>query len=101
VTKQEAAAAIEAWGGLGKTQSVMPFHWFALFPLMGVALQEEEIEQAVQWAQHLITPPQQRLPDDLTTLLERAVAAGEKGQWNATSDLLHQALRLARELHYL
>jgi tetratricopeptide (TPR) repeat protein len=100
-TKQEAAAAIEAWGKLGRTQSVMPFHWFALFPLLGVALQEEEIEQAVQWAQHLITPPQQRLPDDLATLLAWAVAAGEKGQWSTASDLLRHALQLARALHYI
>jgi hypothetical protein len=100
-TKRQAGVAIDDWGGLGQAQSVVPFRWFALFPLMGVALQEEDVEQAVQWAQHLITPPQQRIPDELTTLLEWAVAAGEKGQWDATSDLLRQALRLARELHYI
>jgi hypothetical protein len=100
-TKRQAGAAIEDWGGLGQAQSVVPFRWFALFPLMGVALQEENVEDAVQWAQHLITPPQQRLPDDLTSLLEQAVAAGENGPVDAVGDLLRQAIQLARASHYI
>jgi hypothetical protein len=100
-TKRQAKAAIEDWSGLGHAQSVVPFRWFALFPLLSVALQEGDIEQAVVWAQHLITPPQQRLPADLTTLLEGAVASGKNGQWDAVSGLLRQAFQLARELHYI
>jgi predicted ATPase/DNA-binding CsgD family transcriptional regulator len=100
-TKREAGAAIQDWGGLDTAQAGVPFRGLALFPLLGVALQDEDIEQAVQWAQHLITPPQQRLPDGLMTLLERAVAAGENGERDAASDLLRQAFQLAQELHYI
>ncbi len=100
-TKRQSAAAIEHWGGLGQAQSVVPFRWFALFPLLGVALQEDNIEDAIESAQHLITSPQQRLPDDLTALLAQAVAAGDRGTKDEVRGLLHQALHLARELHYI
>jgi hypothetical protein len=46
----------------------MPFRWIGMFPLIGVALQEEIIDQAIQWAMHDYTA-QQRLPDDLNDLL--------------------------------
>jgi hypothetical protein len=100
-TKRQAGAAIEDWGGLGQAASVVPFRWFALFPLLGVTLQEDDVQQAVQWAQHLITPPQQRLPDGLTTRLERGVAAWENAQPKVAGDLLCQAFQLAQELHYV
>jgi eukaryotic-like serine/threonine-protein kinase len=100
-TKQQAQAAIADWGGLGSAQTIVPFRWFALFPLMGVALQEEDIEQAAHCAKHMTTPPQQRLPDDLADLLERAVAAWEQGRSDVSNDLLQQAFQLAQELHYV
>jgi eukaryotic-like serine/threonine-protein kinase len=80
---------------------ILPIHWFALFPLLGVSLQEENIEQAVQCAQHMITPSQQRLPDELTSLLEQAVAAGGNSSQDAAANLLRQALQLAGELRYI
>jgi predicted ATPase/DNA-binding CsgD family transcriptional regulator len=100
-TKRQAGAAIADWGGLGQAQSLVGCRWLTLFPLLGVCLQEADVAAAVHWAQHLIMPSQHRLPDALTTLLERAVAAGKNGQMDAAGDLLRQALQLARELHYI
>jgi predicted ATPase/DNA-binding CsgD family transcriptional regulator len=100
-TRRQAGAAIEDWGGLGTAEAVVPFRWLALFPLLGVALQEEDMEQAVRWAQHVITLPQQRLPDELAALLESAVAAGESGSQDVVRDRLHDALQLARKMHYI
>ena len=70
-------------------------------PLLGVALQEADIEQAVHCAQHMLTPPQQRLPDNLTELMERAVAARERGESDAANDLLHLALQKAHTMGYV
>lgn len=100
-TKRQAESAIADWGGLGEAQSVVAYRWYALFPLLGVALQEEDIGRAVEWAQHMITSSQAGLPDALTALLGQAVAANENGLGDVASDLLQQALRLARELHYI
>ena len=80
---------------------MVPFRWIALFPLLALALQEEDIENAVRWAQHLITPPQQRLPDELATSLARAVDAREHAPKATAGDFLRQALQLAQKPHYL
>jgi tetratricopeptide (TPR) repeat protein len=100
-TKRQAWKAIEEWGGLGEAQSVVAYRWYVLFPLLGVALQEENIADAVQWAEHMIESSQFRLPDDLAALLARAVAARENGQENEARELLRQALQLAHDLHYI
>jgi tetratricopeptide (TPR) repeat protein len=100
-TQRQAWAAIDDWGGLVEHQTAAPYRWYALFPLMDVALQEANIEDAVQYAWYMITPSQVRLPDELTASLKRAVAAVEKGQRDAASDRLRHALRLARELQYI
>ena len=77
------------------------FRWLALFPLLGVALQEKNITEALQCAQQIIQPHQQRLPDELTTLLERAITVGDDEQTGAAPDLLHQAFQLAQALQYI
>lgn len=99
--KHEALAAIQAWGRLGIDQTIFPFRWLALFPLLGVALQEKDIKQAAQCAQHMLTPPQQRLPVDLTGLLEIGVIAWRKAQYAKAEDLLHQALQKAHKMGYV
>jgi len=100
-TKLHGQAAIEEWGGLGAAQSVVPFRWLSLFPLMGAALQDEEIEKAVEFAQLLLTPPQQRLPDDLTNLLRRSVSEWAEDQASRSHDLLRQAIQLAHKMGYV
>jgi ATP/maltotriose-dependent transcriptional regulator MalT len=97
--KRQVRDAIAVWGGLSAIN--IPFYWFALFPLMGVALQEEDFEQAVHCAQHMLTPFQQRLPDDLADMMDRAIASWKDGQPDVANDLLHQAVQLAQELHYV
>ena len=100
-TVRQAQSAIEDWGGLGTAQTVVPFRWLALFPLLGVALQQEDIAKAISWGRHLILAPQQRLPNELTQRLEEAVTAWEHNQADMTADLLWKALRLAQQMRYL
>ena len=82
-------------------QEGYPFYWLALFPLMGVTLQEADVEQAVECVKHMLIPPQQRLPDDLTELLERGEAAWEQGQSLEAKDLLQRAFQCAQAYHYV
>jgi hypothetical protein len=83
------------------TPTVLPFRWLALFPRMGAALKQNDIGEAAACARYMITPPQQRLPDELTGLLGQGVATWERGEPDAASDLLRAALRLAGEMHYV
>jgi hypothetical protein len=100
-TQWQAQQAITDWGGLGQAQSVVPFRWIALFPMIGVALKEQAADQAAQWAKHLIETPQQRLPDDLHELLAGAVTAQENNQPDEVNSLLKQSLQLAQDYHYV
>ena len=79
----------------------MPFRWLSLLPLMAIALSESETERAVEWARHLILPPQQRLPEELTAVIQRTLTAWEAGKGVAAENELRQTLRLAHELHYV
>ena len=93
--------AIETWGGLGIEQTVFSFRWLALFPLLGVALRRQELPEAMHYAQHLLYPPQQRLPDNLTRLVDTAVTAWEQGRSEVSQELLEQALELAHTMSYI
>ena len=99
--ERDAKAAVEAWGGLGIEQTIFSFRWLALFPLLGMALQRQVMDEAMNWARQLLVPPQQRLPDELKGLLESAVVAWEQGHSEATSDLLNHALQLAHTFGYI
>ena len=98
--KIQAEKAIKLWHTTIQ-QLEYPLFWLALFPLMGVALQEAEVNHAVEYAKHLLIPPQQRLPNHLTELLERAVAAWETSHALEAESLLRRALQSAHAYHYV
>ena len=77
------------------------YQWTALWPMMGVALAEKRGADAVQYAGMLLDPEQQRLPDELTGLLEAAVQSGEANQPETAYSYLEQAIALAQKMGYL
>ncbi|MCP4363434.1 MAG: hypothetical protein GY796_35995 [Chloroflexi bacterium] len=82
--------ALSVWDNLP-----YPFHWLARFPLLAVSLSRGEIEESFQLAAALLVPPQQRLPDELTEALEKAINA------STPRPHLEHALQVAREMGYL
>ncbi len=80
---------------------VYPFQWQALWPLIGVALAGGREDEAWAYAQALLEPMQQRLPDALNTALTAAVQANAEDQTGAARRQLDRAMALARELGYL
>jgi DNA-binding SARP family transcriptional activator len=80
---------------------VYPFQWQALWPLVGVALARGREDEAWTYAQALLEPKQQRLPDGLNAALEAALQARAEEQASAARRHLDRALELAREMGYL
>ena len=78
-----------------------PFRWLTLFPLMGVAVAENQLAEAVEYAQLMLDPRQMIFPDDLTAALEVAVKLGEPEPLDAARQLLTEALMLATKYGYL
>jgi predicted ATPase len=77
---------------------VYPFKWTALWPLISVAHAQNKVSEAVEYARILLEPTQQRLPDALTALLEKAIKSWEGGETETAHTYLNQAIELAQEL---
>jgi DNA-binding SARP family transcriptional activator len=91
-------AALELWRPF---QVVYPFHWSALWPLIGVALRQDRLTEAVDYARLLLDPQQQSLPDALNALLEATIRSWDAGQSEAARTHLRQATALAQDMGYL
>lgn len=96
--EKNARTAFETWRSLS---FMYAFQWTALWPLIGVALAQNRTADVVGYAQALLDPSQQRLPNELMTLLKGAVRQWEEGEADAAWTAFDQALALAREWHYL
>jgi len=99
-----AMAEAEAYGraSLEGRQDVSMFHWAGLWPLIGVALTQEKIAEAMDYVRMLLDPTQQPPPEQLSALLKAALQAWDAGQRDEAHELLQQqTLPLAREMGYL
>jgi serine/threonine protein kinase/predicted ATPase len=93
-----ALAALELWRPL---PIVNAFHWMALWPLIGVALTEDWLTEAVDYARQLLDQEQQALPEALNTLIEATIRAWGSGEVEKVRTHLQQAAALAKEMGYL
>lgn len=91
--RAHAEAALAGW-----RDSVYPFQWLALWPLIDIMMQQNETEEALTLAQSMLAPSQQRLPVPIEQALARALAAGNL---ETAEPHLRHALQLARENRYL
>jgi DNA-binding SARP family transcriptional activator/tetratricopeptide (TPR) repeat protein len=97
----EGRAALELWQKLPAGHSSCAFQWTALWPLLAVTLAQNQLSEASQYARALLEPTQQCLPEELTTLVQKAVHDWGSGASQEAALKLSQALELARELGYL
>jgi predicted ATPase len=93
--------ARQALAGWKQVKFVSSFQWTALWPLMTVAVEKDQIEQAVQYAADLLAPEQQALPQTVTATLEQAIHAWQNNQLEVTRQQLAHALTLAEEINQL
>lgn len=89
-----AQAALDAW----RLQAMSyPFSWQALWPLIGVAVAQDRIADAVIYARRLCEPDQQVLPPQLEALLTAAAGAWDAGRPDEARDFLNCALAMAQK----
>jgi tetratricopeptide (TPR) repeat protein len=92
--REGAQAALELWN---RNPIVYPFRWTALWPLLAMALEEDQIAEALEHARALLEPAQQRLPDTLTALLDDAIRAWQRARPEIAAAHLRRAVQLAQE----
>ena len=76
------------------------WYWLCLWPMIAVRLRSGHIAEAIDIADQLLAPPQQRLPEDLESLLKAARTAWEEDEHQVARDKLGDALRLAVALGF-
>jgi len=91
-------AALESWRS---QRHIYAFKWTALWPLIGVALTQGQLPEAINYVRMLLDPTQQYPPETLLTMLEVCLQAWDAGQQDTARSLLQQAVPLAREMNYL
>ena len=93
-----ARAALDGWKAL---QVDYPFHWTALWPLISIALAQDQFSEAINYVRGLLAPQQLLLPDALRAIVEAATQAWDSGRLEAAYAHLQQAVALAGEIGYL
>jgi DNA-binding SARP family transcriptional activator len=96
-TERRAQQALAAWR---KYTASYPFYWQALWPLLGVALAQGRIADAIVRAQKLCAPEQQALPAALADPLTAALAAWDDGYPEVARQRLHHALTTAQQMNF-
>ncbi len=91
-------AALDLWGQL---PIVYSFQWTALWPLIGVSLDQGKITESIDFGRSLLEPFQQRLPDALSEVVGEAMKAWDRGHQKKSARHLEQSVQMAQEMGYL
>jgi tetratricopeptide (TPR) repeat protein len=97
---KEAAEAVEHFRHTPHVRA-MPVLWVPLWPLIGAQLMQEQISDAIDHVEPLLTPSQMAIPADLESAMRAAVEAWKGNDRAAAKIHLEKAAELAREIGYL
>jgi DNA-binding SARP family transcriptional activator len=90
-------AAVALWGMV----QAGPYQWLALWPLIGVLAQRDQLTEALAFARLLLQPAQQPVPNDIAPLLREALDAEERARHELAAGKLNKALELAQRKDFL
>ena len=96
-----AEEALDFWRQLPTGHASAPFQWLARWPLIAVALQQNQLAFAMDHVRALLDPSQQRLPGTLVACLEQVIQAWDVGLLDSAHTLLQRSMTLAQQMHYL
>ena len=91
-------AALEAWK---RVPIAYMMEWVGRWPLIGAALAEDDLSEALAQARVLLEEQQKRMPAPIESLFESAVHAANTGDLAASRAFLEQAADLAPQFGYL
>jgi hypothetical protein len=97
--RAKAQDALALWQQAPPTYTVM--YWTALWPVLGVAVVEAHIAEAIELVRALLDPARQPPPAALAAMLEEAIGSWDQGQPDVARAHLQQASGLAQEMGYL
>jgi tetratricopeptide (TPR) repeat protein len=92
-----AAEALKLWETTVVSYS---WYWLCLWPLIAVRLANGQVAEALEASRQLLVPPQQRLPDELESMVQNAIGAWDIHERDLAGQRLGEALELAQRLRY-
>jgi DNA-binding SARP family transcriptional activator len=96
--RELAIAALDDWE---EAATGIPFRWLALWPLIGVALQENRLELALSHATRLLEESQQPPSDSIRSHLQSALSAVRSGHMIQARAHLEAAAATAHAIRHL
>jgi DNA-binding SARP family transcriptional activator len=96
-TEQRGRLALEAWQ---QHPAIYPLYWQAIWPLLGVALAQGRLAEAIPHARILCAPEQQVLPAVLAKPLAAALSAWDAGRPDEAHEKLQTAVDQAQDLNF-
>ncbi len=96
--EEHGRAFLQLWQGMPIANA---FSWPGLWPLIDIALTEDRLAEAIDHAQTLLRPQEQRKLPELETALQDAIRAFESDQPHVARTALEHAVALAKEMGYL
>jgi predicted ATPase len=90
--------ALELWHGMEDPYGV---DWMALWPLIAIALDQNNMAQAIEHARALFGPNQHPLPQELMVITQKAIAAWQKNVREIARTHLEQAVQIAHKVAQL
>ena len=94
----EAKEALQLWHAM---EDPYGFDWMALWPLIAIKADRNEMGEAVEAARALFGPNQHPLPEELTKIVREAITAWEKNEVDTARARLAAAMEMAGELGQL
>jgi DNA-binding SARP family transcriptional activator len=96
-----AEEALGFWLQLPAGHASAPFQWLARWPLIAIAVHQNQLASTIENVRALLDPSQQRLPGTLVSCLEQVIQAWEGGRLDTAGTLLQESMTLAQQMHYL
>ena len=100
VAESKARSAVAEWQSLSASYPYM-FWWAGLWVLIDVAVRQDQMLKAIDYAKMLFGPDQAKVPDALASAVHGANDAWEAGDEETARANLTHAIGLAREMAYL
>jgi class 3 adenylate cyclase len=90
--------ALELWHGMDDPYS---FDWMALWPLIAIAIEQEQTKRAVALAEGLFRENQHPIDDEVTAATKLAIESWKNGNAAAAEKQIKDALRAAERHRYI
>jgi hypothetical protein len=93
-----ASEALNLWHAMEDPYSM---DWMALWPLIAITFARRDVARAIEFANGLLEENQHPPPEKLTAVVRRACEEWQNGVQEKAASSLAEAIKIAKEFHYI